>query len=30
MAIGILTGSGTYSLPDFESTGPQPVYTPWG
>ena len=30
MAIGILTGSGTYALPDFESTGPQPVYTPWG
>jgi purine nucleoside phosphorylase len=30
MAIGILTGSGTYALPGFESTGPQPVYTPWG
>ena len=30
MAIGILTGSGTYALPGFESSGPQPVYTPWG
>ena len=30
MAIGILTGSGTYALPGLESTGPQPVYTPWG
>src|SRR5918997_4623710 len=30
MAIGILTGSGTYALPGFEGTGPQPVYTPWG
>jgi purine nucleoside phosphorylase len=30
MAIGILTGSGTYALPGLESTGPLPVYTPWG
>lgn len=30
MAIGILTGSGTYALPGFDTTGPQPVYTPWG
>jgi len=30
MAIGILTGSGTYSLPGFETSGPQPVYTAWG
>jgi purine nucleoside phosphorylase len=30
MAIGILTGSGTYALPGFEGSGPQPVYTPWG
>ncbi len=30
MAIGILTGSGTYGLPGFEGSGPQPVYTPWG
>ena len=30
MAIGILTGSGTYALPGFEGSGPQPVYTHWG
>jgi 5'-methylthioadenosine phosphorylase len=30
MAIGIITGSGTYSLPGFEGEGPQPVATPWG
>jgi len=30
MAIGILTGSGTYALPGLETTGPLPVYTPWG
>jgi purine nucleoside phosphorylase len=30
MAIGILTGSGTYALPGLESSGPLPVYTPWG
>ena len=30
MAIGILTGSGTYALPGLETTGPLPVYTQWG
>jgi len=30
MAIGIITGSGTYSLPGFEGGGPEPVGTPWG
>jgi purine nucleoside phosphorylase len=30
MAIGIITGSGTYALPGFEGEGPQPVGTPWG
>jgi purine nucleoside phosphorylase len=30
MAIGIITGSGTYALPGFEGEGPQPVATPWG
>ena len=30
MAIGILTGSGTYALPGFEGTGPEPVDTDWG
>ena len=30
MAIGIITGSGTYSLPGFEGGGPEPVATPWG
>jgi purine nucleoside phosphorylase len=30
MAIGIITGSGTYALPGFEGTGPEPVPTPWG
>jgi purine nucleoside phosphorylase len=30
MAIGIITGSGTYALPGFESSGPQPVTTEWG
>src|SRR3954467_7523423 len=30
MAIGIITGSGTYALPGFESSGPQPVATAWG
>jgi purine nucleoside phosphorylase len=30
MAIGIITGSGTYALPGFEGDGPQPVTTPWG
>jgi purine nucleoside phosphorylase len=30
MAIGIITGSGTYSLAGFEGTGPEPVATRWG
>src|SRR6188472_2777017 len=30
MAIGILTGSGTYALPGFSSDGPEPVWTAWG
>jgi purine nucleoside phosphorylase len=30
MPIGIITGSGTYALPGFESSGPQPVATAWG
>ena len=30
MAIGIITGSGTYSLPGFEPAGAQPVRTRWG
>ena len=30
MAIGIITGSGTYSLPGFEGSGPEPVATDWG
>jgi len=30
MAIGIITGSGTYALPGFESDGPAPVATRWG
>ncbi len=30
MAIGIITGSGTYALPGFEGSGPAPVSTPWG
>jgi purine nucleoside phosphorylase len=30
MAIGIITGSGTYALPGFEGDGPQRVETPWG
>jgi 5'-methylthioadenosine phosphorylase len=30
VAIGILTGSGTYALPGFSGTGPSPVATPWG
>ena len=27
---GIITGSGTYSLPGFEGSGPEPVTTMWG
>ena len=30
VAVGIITGSGTYALPDFDGEGPQPVRTPWG
>jgi purine nucleoside phosphorylase len=28
--IGIITGSGTYGLPGFEGSGPEPVSTEWG
>src|SRR5687768_3795319 len=30
MAIGIITGSGTYSLPGFDAAVSEPVATPWG
>jgi purine nucleoside phosphorylase len=30
MAIGIITGSGTYALPGFEGAEPEPVATAWG
>jgi 5'-methylthioadenosine phosphorylase len=30
MPIGIITGSGTYALPGFESSGPELVATEWG
>jgi purine nucleoside phosphorylase len=30
MAIGIITGSGTYALPGFEGAEPERVETPWG
>jgi purine nucleoside phosphorylase len=30
MAIGIITGSGTYALPGFDGGGPEPVATAWG
>jgi purine nucleoside phosphorylase len=30
VALGIITGSGTYSLPGFEGTRPEPVATDWG
>jgi 5'-methylthioadenosine phosphorylase len=30
MAIGIITGSGTHSLPGFEGSHPEPVTTEWG
>jgi 5'-methylthioadenosine phosphorylase len=30
MPIGIITGSGTYALPGFESSGPEAVATEWG
>jgi purine nucleoside phosphorylase len=30
VALGVITGSGTYSLPGFEGTGPDVVNTEWG
>ena len=30
MPIGIITGTGTYALPGFESSGAEPVATQWG
>jgi purine nucleoside phosphorylase len=30
MPIAIITGSGTYALPGFEGSGPEPVATDWG
>src|SRR5436190_10270895 len=30
MALGIITGTGTYALPGFEGGDPEPVATPWG
>ncbi|MEA2391748.1 MAG: 5-methylthioadenosine phosphorylase [Solirubrobacteraceae bacterium] len=30
MAIGVITGSGTYALPDFAAAEPAPIETPWG
>jgi 5'-methylthioadenosine phosphorylase len=30
MALGVITGSGTYSLPGFEGSAPEPVATAWG
>jgi purine nucleoside phosphorylase len=30
MALGIITGSGTYALPGFEGSRPEPVTTEWG
>jgi len=30
MALGIITGSGTYALPGFEGGRPEPVTTEWG
>ena len=30
MAIAVITGSGTYALPGFEGSGPEPVATPYG
>jgi purine nucleoside phosphorylase len=30
MAIGVITGSGTYALPGFEGGDPEPVETRWG
>jgi len=28
--VGVITGSGTYALPGFESSGAEPVTTEWG
>ena len=30
MEVGIITGSGTYALPGFDGSGPEPVRTRWG
>src|SRR3712207_2955133 len=30
MALGVITGSGTYALPGFDGSGPEVVETPWG
>ena len=30
MTVGVITGTGTYALPDFEDPRPEPVATPWG
>jgi purine nucleoside phosphorylase len=30
MALGVITGTGTYALPGFEGGAPEPVGTPWG
>jgi purine nucleoside phosphorylase len=30
VTLGIITGSGTHSLPGFEGSGPEPVKTEWG
>src|SRR3712207_1558852 len=30
MALGVITGSGTYALPGFTGQGPEPVGTPFG
>src|ERR671920_1868792 len=30
MALGVITGSGTYALPGFDGGAAEPVDTPWG
>jgi purine nucleoside phosphorylase len=30
MPVGIITGSGTYALPEFEAAAPRELETPWG
>src|SRR5919107_3068982 len=30
MALGVITGSGTYALPGFDGGAAEPVGTPWG